>query len=85
MDNTKSVADWISKATAPSARTVPLLDLSSGCWTVELKYLTGSIAGALEQLLGPPDFRVPFFVKRWAFAGTTVVQRGRSVLVIGSN
>lgn len=83
MDTASSTASYLaSSSIAPVGQTGLMMDMRRMAWTTELQYISGSIASrAMEERMGPPDARIPGFSKRWSFAGCTVIQRGRIVLV----
>lgn len=59
------------------------MDLDRKAWTVGLEFLTAAIAAdALTERLGPPDSSLFWVTRRWTFAGTTVLQTGRHVVVL---
>ena len=85
MDTVTNVVSWISN---PNSRALPAvvtpmtMDLDRKAWTVQLEYLTSTMASVtLDELFGPPDSSVPFVQRRWSFAGARVTQRGRRVTV----
>ena len=79
MINTDNVAKFISRTVQPTACSYTTMDVDR--WSVELEYPASGVADAAVGPLGAPDWSLLGLVKRWSFAGTTVVQRGRKVTV----
>ena len=79
MINTDNVAKFLARNVQPTACSYTTMDVDR--WSVELEYAAAEVAAIALDALGEPDFKVFSLVRRWNFAGTTVVQRGRKVTV----
>lgn len=85
MVNALAAARWIVRSDLVEGASLSaddvVLDLTVRAWVIDIAFTDGAtMLQVLQERLGLPDRRT-LLTRTWSFAGATVVQRGRRVMV----